>query len=535
MKKLTLLFILTLLLAQLNADAQRGTIVQTIPLLSLTPELIMQNLQLQMDATSFALINQFTYKKNDVNAVKVIYNTIDGNGNPTIASGVVFLPVVQSETQRPVFSYLHGTLTSDFEAPSNLIGSEAVVGWIMSMDGYISVLPDYLGIGDGPGFHPYSHAESEASAGIDLLKATLLLCSDPQVLAKPNGELYLSGYSQGGHAALATQRELEKNPLPNLALQKTVAGSGAYSLSFIQKKFMFDNPAYPGRSFMPYILLGYQSVYGNLYSSLDQVFVPPYNTLIPGYFDGTKPAGVIDALLPSNWKSMFVPKYLWNIQYRYFHPVNIALRKNDLISWKPKTDLHMYYCNCDELVAKENSMLAYLSFLLRGSRHVTLLSLGDFTHRECAPLVLLVGKIQFDCASGINPCGFNLPLLASLTKSATTDLSMLEAALSEHATLDVNELYLNKEINAYLEENPVNGTEWGLYPNPASDVVNIQVFNALPASSRIRIYDMQGRLVQDKIYSEDVVEMNVKAIKAGVYKIVLNDDFKGSKSLIIAR
>ncbi|MFV0265669.1 MAG: T9SS type A sorting domain-containing protein [Draconibacterium sp.] len=149
--------------------------------------------------------------------------------------------------------------------------------------------------------------------------------------------------------------------------------------------------------------------------------------------------------------------------------------------------------------------------------------------------MLLVGKIQFDCASGINPCGFNLPLLTSLTKSATTDLSMLEAALSEHATLDVNELYLNKEITAYLEENPVDGTEWGLYPNPASDVVNIQVFNELPASTRIRMYDMQGRLVPDKVYSEDLVELNVKAIKSGVYKIVLNDDFKGSKSLIISR
>ncbi len=496
----------------------------------------MQSLQSQLDETSFLLINYFTYKNNDVTAVKIIYNTIDGNGNPTTASGVVFLPAVQTETQMPVFSYLHGTITADFEAPSNLIGLESAIGWIMAMDGYISVLPDYLGLGDGPGIHPYSHAESEASASIDMLKAATLYCSGPSVFAKSNGELYLSGYSQGAHAALATQRELEKHPLPNLTLQKTVAGSGAYSLSFIQKNFIFNNPGYPSPSFLPNLLLGYQDVYGNLYSNLNKVFVPPYNALIPDYFDGSKTTDEIDANLPVNWKSMFVPKYLWNIQYNYFHPVNNALRKNDLINWKPKTDLYLYYSTGDELVAKENSMLAYLSFLLRGSRHVTCLPVSNLPHFETAPFVLLLAKIQFDCASGINPCGLNLPLLASLTKSASTaDLSLLETALNENATLDINDIYSNKEIEAYLKEKPGSEKQWSIYPNPANDRVTLQIFDDVSINSRISIYDMQGRIVQDKTFNENTVELNVKPMKVGVYKIILNGDYTSSKSLVIAR
>ena len=206
----------------------------------------------------------------------------------------------------------------------------------MAMDGYISVLPDYLGLGDGPGVHPYTHAESEATASIDMLKAATLLCMDQQIMAKPNGNLYLSGYSQGAHAALATQRELENHPLTGLTLQKTVAGSGAYSLSFIQKYLVFNHPQYTNPSVLPYILQGYQSVYGNLYSSLSDVFVSPYDVDMPGYFNGLKDVEEIDSYLPATWKSMFVPKYLWNMQYRYFHPVNAALRDNDLIKWKPK-------------------------------------------------------------------------------------------------------------------------------------------------------------------------------------------------------
>lgn len=537
MKKFTFLLLAVSLLLHTSLLAQRGTIVNAIPVATLSPVQIMQNLQMNMDETSFALINSFTYKKFNVNAVKVIYNTIDGKGNPTIASGVVFLPAVQNETPVPVFSYLHGTLTRDADAPSYLVGIESTIGWIMSMDGYISVLPDYLGMGDGPGVHPYSHADSEASASIDLLKAANLLCLDPQVLAKPNGNLYLCGYSQGAHAALATQRELEKNPLPNLTLQKTVAGSGAYSLSFIQKNFLFYNPAYPAPSFLPYLLLGYQDVYGNLYSNLNKVFVPPYDTEMPGFFSGLLDNEEIDSKLPANWKSMFVPKYLWNIQYNYFHPVNVALRKNDLINWKPKTDLYLYYSLGDELVAKENSMLAYLSFRLKGSRNVTCLPVGSLTHAATAPYVLLLAKIQFDCASGINPCGLNLPLLTSQTKSASlVDLSMFKTALNENATLDLKEIYSNKAIASYLEEKPVNGEQqWSIYPNPANDIVNIQIFDKLSMNSRLSIYDMQGRLIQDKIITENEVIMNVKSMKTGVYKIVLNGDFTDTKSLIIAR
>lgn len=536
MKKITFLFFTTILVFQINVFAQRGTIVQAIPVTTLTPQQIMQNLQLNMDELSYTLIDYFTYKKYNVNAVKIIYWTIDGKGNPIVASGVVFLPQLPNESYVPVFSYLHGTLTKDADAPSNLVGLEAIIGWIMAMDGYISVLPDYIGMGDGPGIHPYIHSNSEASASIDMLKAASLLCANPLIKAKPDGNLYLSGYSQGAHAALATQRELEKNPLPNFTLQKTVAGSGAYSLSFIQKNFLFNNPTYPNPSFMPYLILGYQDVYENLYSNLNQVFVPPYDTEIPGYFDGLKNVEEIDSYLPATWKSMFVTKYLRKIQYRYFHPLNIALRENDLIKWKPKNDLHLYYCNCDELVAKENSMLAYLSFILRGSRNVTCLPVGPFTHFECAPFVLLLAKIQFDCASGINPCGLSLPTTVSMTKSATNiSLTQFETALNDTETLDVNQVYANKEIAAYFDLIEDKTQLLNIYPNPARAIVFVEIPSELNTNSWINIYDMQGKLVHNEMVSDNILQLNVTKFRNGVYKIVLNGETNRSATLVVNR
>jgi hypothetical protein len=290
------------------------------------------------------------------------------------------------------------------EVPSKLAGIESIIGWIMAMDGYISILPDYIGMGAVPGQqHPYCHAASEASASIDMLKAAMQLCGNPMVLAKPDGNLYLCGYSQGAHAVLATQRELQITPVAGLNLSKTVAGSGAYSLSYIQKNYLFDHSIYPSPSFLPYLLLGYQSVYGNLYSDLSQVFTPYYSALIPQLFNGLNTGSYIDAQLPEDWKTMFKPGYLSDVKYRYFHPVNVALRLNDVINWKPRTDLHLYYSTGDEVVARENSLLAYMTFLLKGSSKVTCLPVGSLGHAETAPYVLLLAKIQFDLATGMLP------------------------------------------------------------------------------------------------------------------------------------
>lgn len=527
MKTATSVLLVIFLTVSSHIFAQRGTLAgPPVPVATASPAEIMLGIHGYIDDLSYQLIDLITYKKYDVTAVKILYNTIDGKGLPTVATGVVFLPRVATPTPVPVFSYLHGTLTKDDDVPSRDLQSlQSMIGWVMAMDGYLAVLPDYVGLGDGPGVHPFSHAASEASATIDMLKAVMIfLGASPDVNAIPDGNLYLSGYSQGAHAALATQRELEKNPVPGIYLRKTVAGSGAYSLSYIQKNFLFNNPTYPNPSFLPYLLLGYQEVYGNLYNSLDQVFVPPYNTTIPMLFDGSLDVEEIDAQLPATWQSMFVPRYLWNIRYRYFHPVNWALRDNDLINWKPQNDLHLYYCNCDELVAKENSWLAYLSFVLKGSRNVTCLPLGPFNHADCAPFVMMMAKIQFDCASGINPCGIDLSGLLSLMKSANlTDLTMFEDALNPQETLDPNELMQHKNLLTYLDEPEQNPESFSVFPNPAQDFAWME-FPGVQTDAQLILYDITGRMVKNEVISGNPVMINVRDLNSGLYKIVVNGD-----------
>jgi hypothetical protein len=231
-----------------------------------------------------------------------------------------------------------------------------------------------------------------------------------------------------------------------------------------------------------------------------------------------------------------VPAYLRNLQYNYFHPANAALRKNDLINWKPQSDLKLYYCTCDEQVAKENSMLAYLTFVLKGSRSVTCLPVGPFNHVDCAPIVLLLAKIQFDIASGVMPGGSDIPAWIARTKSANAgELAMFKRALNADETLDLNEVYANGLIEDYLSGEPAGNPSLPLYPNPASDQVMITVPEGLPANSRILVYDVLGQLLLDERITGEVMNIDVRAFPQGLYKVALTGPVTYTGKLVVTR
>jgi hypothetical protein len=80
----TLLCMLCVL--QLQAQEQRGTIVSETWIRNYTQAEILQ----EMD--NLGIPAAFLPVRYDVAAYKLIYNTIDVHGNPTIASGVAMIP-----------------------------------------------------------------------------------------------------------------------------------------------------------------------------------------------------------------------------------------------------------------------------------------------------------------------------------------------------------------------------------------------------------------------------------------------------------
>ena len=96
--------------------------------------------------------------------------------------------------------------------------------------GYAVVATDFLGyaLSSYP-YHPYAHADSEASSIIDSIRATRNAASSLGLTL--NGKVMVTGYSQGGHASMATQRAIERDNAGEINLVAAAHLAGPYYIS----------------------------------------------------------------------------------------------------------------------------------------------------------------------------------------------------------------------------------------------------------------------------------------------------------------
>ena len=66
--------------------------------------------------------------------------------------------------------------------------------------------------------------------------------------------------------------------------------------------------------------------------------------------------------------------------------------------------------------------------------------------------------------------------------------------------------------------------DFSVYPNPASDVLNISYGNAVPLKGSVVMYDLQGRMVRN--FNELVTSINVEDLTSGMY--ILNIEHDGA-------
>ena len=332
-----------------------------------------------------------TMTLNAVKSYKILYNTTDVHGNPTIASGALYVPQTSRNTM-PLISWQHGTVFQKSAVPSNNYSKG--VGLLYSGNGYISTMPDYLGLGDNLGIHPYIHWESEATASIDLIRAAREFLRD-SLQIRDNNQLFLAGYSQGGHSTMAVHKYIKINNLQNeFNVVASAPMSGPYALSIEQFDMVIGGDSIYNESlFIPYASASYQLVYGNLYANYNEYYDAPYDSQIESWLS---PGGKWDAL-PVNCYEFMQDSVIFNIRNKPDHPVNVALRKNDLHNWLPLEPVHMLYCGMDSIVAPQNAITALNTMTELGAIDVKAINLdpnGD--HGTCFNPAIKYALTWFD-------------------------------------------------------------------------------------------------------------------------------------------
>jgi hypothetical protein len=87
-----------------------------------------------------------------------------------------------------------------------------------------------------------------------------------------NEQLFLAGYSQGGHSTMAALKMIEEQHSAEFSVTACSPMAGPYDLSETQLNFVMRDTAYPLPGFLPYILFAYNSVY-NMVPDLSTVFI----------------------------------------------------------------------------------------------------------------------------------------------------------------------------------------------------------------------------------------------------------------------
>lgn len=80
-----------------------------------------------------------------------------------------------------------------------------------------------------------------------------------------------------------------------------------------------------------------------------------------------------------------------------------------------------------------------------------------------------------------------------------------------------------------IDENGLNQVEMNLYPNPASDYINLEIMDFDP-SMIVNVMDLSGRLVSTELLSGSTTRINTQNLSSGMYLLEVQTDY--SKSVI---
>lgn len=303
-----------------------------------------------------------------VDLYKVRYMTPDTEGNDHMASGLLCIPNDPSLTY-PLAVYQHGTVAGRDDVPSNLQGGFQLA-MVFSAFGYVVCAPDYVGLGDSPGVHPYVHADTEASAAVDMLRAARELDADDSFDGLTlNDQVFVSGYSQGGHAAMAAHRELETNLSNEFTVTASAPMSGPYSISESMIDFTLGDQEYGTVAYLAWSTIGFKRAYPELLKDfeLEDVFKAEYLDDIKEFESETIDLWELNSRLiqtliatvgASVPRNMMKDDILNGILNDPSHPFSVALADNDTYDWTPQAPTNLYYCEGDDQVTFENAVLA---------------------------------------------------------------------------------------------------------------------------------------------------------------------------------
>jgi pimeloyl-ACP methyl ester carboxylesterase len=309
------------------------------------------------------------------------YETVDPYGLSITNSALLILPL-GTNGPLPLLSEQHATQVMKSEAPTQP-GSGDRWASVFGSYGYAVVVPDYLGLGSSPGYQAFCHAQSEATCIVDALRAGKSLCASNNVTL--NGQLFLTGYSQGGHVTMAAHRELETFHTNEFTVTACAPCAGPYDLGGVTAESLLTDPAYPTPLYFPLLLAAYLPIY-QLGDTLEEILAEPYRSRLPLLLDGAHSDLQLAFAMPADPIAILRSDYQADFRTNVNNRLRQALLDNNTYSWTPKAPVTMFHCQGDRDVVFANAQVAYQSFTNHGACCVSVVDPGapaQLNHQDC--------------------------------------------------------------------------------------------------------------------------------------------------------
>jgi len=322
------------------------------------------------------------HPKYDVIVYRIFYKTHDYKNNEITASGLVYIP--ESEDYYvPLVCYQHGTAIQKQEVPSISADMNYYVPFIMASEtGTLVCAADYIGLGFSDSSHHFYEPTEEANSVVDMLGSVQILLNKTYRPLRFNSDIFLMGYSQGGHATLAAQRKLEIKYPNQFHIKASAPMASWFALEkSSQLNILKDSVSFSFSGAYAFLINSLQTTQ-QMYPSYASVFVTPYDSLTNVLFDGTKTIGYVDTKYPDYFYNTLQPSFRNELRNNTNTIFLQAVKNYDIINdWIPKAPTRFYHSINDEIAFYENSEIAYNTFKQKGG-NVALINIGNYSHFE---------------------------------------------------------------------------------------------------------------------------------------------------------
>ncbi|MFE2325105.1 alpha/beta hydrolase [Streptomyces sp. NPDC059385] len=343
--------------AAAQSAAQRGALLSVTPVGSLDRAGVTAYLSgFGMDAGTV---------RHGISAYRLTYATVDPQGRPTTATGLLVLP--QGGPRRlDLVSDTHGTTAHKDDAPSGEAGSNRLTPYLHASAGRAVAAPDYLGLGGGPGPHPYVDTASSVTASVDMLRAART--AGDRLGRTITRDVYATGFSQGGQVAMALGRELSR-PGSGFRLRALAPMAGPYDLSGSEVPGITDGRVAPRTAvfYLSYFLTAQNRLHP-LYKDPAEVFRAPYAQAVESLFDGSHHEEEIVGALPATPQELLTPEWYENVRAPRGELRAVLAANDGACDWKPAAPVRLYTGSADTDVPIANSRACAADLARHGVR-----------------------------------------------------------------------------------------------------------------------------------------------------------------------